>query len=119
MIDYEKMDELPDHRDQLVFEMTGELPPHASDHAQSEGHLQPPGHGLKDMISDMLDYIPMATPLLIGAIQVHCEQIVREAEGIRMAEAEKKAKGQISFFNVEAMIRDADLMLKKLHEGTK
>ena len=103
----EELDEFPDHREQLVYEMTGEHP--------ADNQID---HGIKTMINDMLDHIPMAVPLLVGAIQVHCEQIVEQAEGIRMAEAENAAKGKVSFFNVEAMIRDADLMLKRLHKGT-
>ena len=76
-------------------------------------------HGLKTTINDMIDYIPIAIPLLIGAIQVHCETIAAEAEAIRKAEAESNANGKFAFFNVEAMIRDADAMLKRLHEGTE
>ena len=96
--------EYPDHRDRLLHEMTGE---------------HPAEHGLKTVISDMIDYIPMAVPLLIGSIQVHCETIAEHAEEMRKVEAENNANGKYSFFNVEGMIRDADAMLKRLHDGTK
>ena len=76
-------------------------------------------HGLKTTINDMIDYIPMAIPLLIGAIQVHCERRGAAPAPTPPPAPESNANGKFAFFNVEAMIRDADAMLKRLHEGTE